>query len=82
MIIKSFQLNDIKKTNSNYFLLYGKNEGQKDEIIKECFFANFKGEIISYDESQILDNKDIFFETCLNESLLSRMFFELELFYS
>tara|TARA_B100002051_G_scaffold116450_1_gene110774 strand:- start:3118 stop:4113 length:996 start_codon:yes stop_codon:yes gene_type:complete len=69
MIIKSFQLNDIKKTNSNYFLLYGKNEGQKDEIIKECFFANFKGEIISYDESQILDNKDIFFETCLNESL-------------
>lgn len=69
MIIKSFQLNDIKKTNSNYFLLYGKNEGQKDEIIKECFFANFKGEIISYDESQILDNKDIFFETCMNESL-------------
>ena len=69
MIIKSFQLNDIKKTNSNYFLLYGKNEGQKDEIIKESFFANFKGEIISYDESQILDNKDIFFETCMNESL-------------
>ncbi|MAR57412.1 MAG: DNA polymerase III subunit delta [Rickettsiales bacterium] len=69
MIIKSFQLNDIKKTNSNYFLLYGKNEGQKDEIIKECFFANFKGEIINYDESQILDNKDIFFETCMNESL-------------
>ena len=69
MIIKSFNLNDIKKSNAIFFLIYGENEGQKDEIIKEIFLNNFKGEIIKYEENQILDNNDIFFEACLNESL-------------
>ena len=54
MIIKSFQLNDIKKTNSNYFLLYGKNEGQKDEIIKE---ATNKWRF-DYEERKSLTNED------------------------
>ena len=69
MIIKSFNLNDLKKNSSNFFLFYGVNEGHKDEIINDLFFKNFKGEIIRYDENQILENKNIFFETCLNESL-------------
>ena len=69
MIIKSFNLNDLKKTTSNFFLFYGVNEGHKEEVINDLFLSNFKGEIIRYDENQILENKDIFFETCLNESL-------------
>ena len=69
MIVKSFKLNDLKKTNSNFFLFYGENEGQKDEVIQDCFTNGFTGEIIKYDENQILDNQEVFFETCLNDSL-------------
>ena len=69
MIIKSFNLNDLKNTQSNMFLFYGENEGLKDEIIRNCFLNNFNGEIIKYDENQILENRNNFYEVCLNESL-------------
>ena len=69
MIIKSFNLDVIKKLQSNFYLLYGENEGHKDEVINNYFFKDFNGETVKYDEDQILANKDIFFETCLNESL-------------
>ena len=69
MIIKSFNLNDLKSTTSKFFLFYGLNEGHKEQVIADFFLNNFKGEIIKYDENQILENNDIFFETCLNESL-------------
>jgi|TARA_B100000929_G_scaffold286131_1_gene270734 DNA polymerase-3 subunit delta len=69
MIIKSFNLKDLKESKSNFFLFYGENEGQKDEVIYNIFLKNLKGEVVKYDESQILENKDVFFETCLNESL-------------
>ena len=61
MIIKSFNLNDAKKLHSNFFLFYGENEGHKDEVINNYFLKKFNGEIIKYDEDQILANKDIFF---------------------
>ena len=69
MIIKSFKLNDIKNSQANFFLFYGDNEGEKDDVIKNCFLDVFQGEVIRYDENQILDNKKCFFETCLNRSL-------------
>ena len=69
MIIKSFNLNEIKSAKSNFFLLYGENEGHKEQVFNSVFFSDFKGEIIKYDENQILENKDIFFENCLNQSL-------------
>ena len=69
MIIKSFNLNDLKKIESNFFLFYGQNEGQKEEAVYNYFLKNFKGEVIKYDENQILENKELFFEICLNESL-------------
>jgi len=69
MIIKSFNLKDLKESKSNFFLFYGENEGQKDEVIYNIFLKDFKGEVVKYDENQILENKDIFLETCLNESL-------------
>ena len=69
MIIKSFNLKYLKESKSNFFLFYGENEGQKDEVIYNIFLKDFKGEVVKYDENQILENKDIFLETCLNESL-------------
>ena len=69
MIIKSFNLNDIKKSKSNFFLFYGENDGHKEEAVSNYFLKDFNGEIIRYDENQILENSDLFFETCFNESL-------------
>ena len=69
MIIKSFNLSDIKKNQSKFFLFYGENDGHKDEVINNCFLESFDGEIIKYDENQILESKSDFYETCLNESL-------------
>ena len=72
MIIKSFDLNGIKKSTSNFFLLYGNNEGHIYEIINSCFFKDFRGEVIKYDETEILENKENFYEICLNESLFEK----------
>ena len=59
MIIKSFNLNDLKKNNSIFYLFYGENEGHKEEAINNYFLKNFKGEIIKYDENQILENSEV-----------------------
>ena len=72
MIIKSFSHNEIKKSNSQFYLLYGENEGLKNEIIQKFFLNDFQGELIRYDENQILENKELFFEICLNESLFEK----------
>ena len=72
MIIKSFELN---KINSNYkfFLFYGGNEGFKNQIIQEKFKKNYPESAYSYDEAEILNNKEIFFN-----NILSKSFFEKE----
>ena len=69
MIIKSFNLNELKKNKSKLFLFYGQNEGFKDEVIESYFFKGHNGEIVKYEENQILNNENSFFEVCLNESL-------------
>ena len=71
MIIKSFELKKDLKNKSNFFLFYGENEGQKEEIIQNLFLENFDGENIIFEEKQILENKEMFFETCFNESLFT-----------
>ncbi len=67
MIIKSYQLESIKKNKKNFYLLYGKNNGLKKEIsniiIKE------ENNIINYEEKEILDNTDMFIENVFSGSL-------------
>ena len=67
MIIKSYEINKINK-NSNFFLFYGKNEGHKEECIREILKIN-KGEIFIYDEKQIHNEREVFFENILSGSL-------------
>jgi len=71
MIIKSYELNKIDNNKSKIFLLYGQNEGFKNEITKKYFVDKFKGDIYRYDEKEILDNKSNFFN-----GILSKSFFE------
>ena len=68
MIIKNFELNKIDVKKFDYYLLYGENEGHKNEIIKEKFKINYSTNIYTYEENEILKNKDIFFNTILTKS--------------
>ena len=71
MIIKSYELENINNYNSNLFLLYGQNEGFKNDIIKKYFIDKFKENIFRYDEKEVLNNKGDFFN-----GVFSKSFFE------
>jgi len=68
MIVKSYELLKIKN-NLNFFLFYGKNEGLKNQHIKQLLEKNNNSNVIKYDEKEILENEDIFFESILSNSL-------------
>ena len=68
MIIKHFELKKISLKEYSYFLFYGENEGLKAELIKNNFEINFKEKIYKYDEKEILNNKENFFNTILTKS--------------
>ena len=70
MIVKSFELDKVK-TESNFFLFYGENQGHKDEIIKNKFQIKYKESTYNYDENEILNNEENFFN-----NILSKSFFE------
>jgi DNA polymerase-3 subunit delta len=67
MIIKSFEINKINLDLNNLFLLYGKNNGFKNEFTKNIIKK--KNNVFNYEEKDILDNKDNFIEDLLTKSL-------------
>ena len=69
MIIKSFEVNKVKFSNFKSILLHGLNKGFKEEVIKSNITLNFSGEILRYEESEVLDNKDTILEGLINGSL-------------
>ena len=73
MIIKSYEINKIINSKKNIYLFYGENEGYKNEIIKNFFEINFLKKIYRYDEKEILENKENFYN-----SILTKSFFENE----
>ena len=73
MIIKSFELNKIKLNGYKFYLFYGDNEGSKEEIIKNLFEKNYLNKIYRYEEKEILDNINNFFN-----SILTKSFFDNE----
>ena len=69
MIIKSFELNKLNNQNSNTILLYGENEGFKNQVIKEYFINKYNNKIIErYEETEVLDNYENFISNLLNKS--------------
>ena len=71
MILKFYELNKIDLSKNKLILFYGKNEGLKNNAIKNLIEDN--NEILYYDEKSILENNDNFIESTLNKS-----FFENE----
>ena len=69
MIIKNFELEKIISLNLNIHLIYGNNEGIKQDIISNFYKNNYEGEVLKYDEQDILTNKDEFISSLLNKSL-------------
>ena len=70
MIIKSYELNRINLKKNNIYLLYGENEGLKNEAINDIF-KEFSKNNYKYDEKEILDDKENFFN-----SVFLKSFFE------
>ena len=67
MIIKSFELNKVKLDQNKLILLYGKNEGLKNESINDLLKE--KKSIKKYEEKEILDNYENFIEIITSQSL-------------
>ena len=67
MIKKSNEVEKIDLKINNFILLYGKNEGHKNEF-KNIILKNF-GESKNYDEREILDNLNSFLESISSSSL-------------
>ena len=68
MIFKPYQLSNLKNINSNFFLLYGQNEGQKREVIEKILNTGFSKNIYRYDEEEILNNYDNLINELSNKS--------------
>ena len=67
MILKSYEIKKIDLKKNRFILFYGKNEGYKNEAIK--FLIQNKNEILKYDEKEILENQENFFENIFSKSL-------------
>jgi len=73
MILKSFELQKLNLNNYNFYLFYGDNEGLKEEIIRNSFEKSYLDKIHRYEEKELLDNKNDFFD-----SILTGSFFDTE----
>ena len=71
MIIKTFEINKKKFDKENFFLIYGENEGHKNEIVK-FLEKNFNRNTEKFDEAQILSNSELFYEKIFNQSLFEK----------
>ena len=67
MIYKTFQLKNIPDK-TIFYLLYGKNEGLKADCINQILEKN-NGKVFNYEEKQIKDEIESFYENILSNSL-------------
>ena len=67
MIIKSFEINKINFDHNKLVLLYGKNEGFKNEATNNLI--KDKDEVTKYEEKEVLENINDFIESILSKSL-------------
>jgi DNA polymerase-3 subunit delta len=68
MIIKSFEISKIKLNDHKFYLFYGDNEGLKEETIKNLFEKSYPNKIHRYEEKEILDNINDFFNSIFTKS--------------
>ena len=69
MIIKSFEINKVNLLDNKFILLHGKNEGLKKELISSLIQKYENDKILKYDEKEIIENPDNFYNNAINKSL-------------
>ena len=69
MIIKNFEIDKFNNSNSKLHLIYGVNEGIKQDLINNIYLKNYEGDILKYDEHEVLNNIDEFISNLLTKSL-------------
>tara|TARA_B100001250_G_scaffold339597_1_gene307003 strand:- start:1837 stop:2829 length:993 start_codon:yes stop_codon:yes gene_type:complete len=67
MIIKSSETNKINLNKNPFILLYGKNDGLKNQTLTNLL--KNKKNALNYEEKEILDKIDIFLESIFSQSL-------------
>ena len=67
MIFKTFELKRVPD-NAIFYLLYGKNEGLKTDCVNQILEKN-DGKVFNYEEKQIKDETESFYENVLSGSL-------------
>ena len=68
MIIKSYEVSKIDLKKNLFYLFYGENEGYKKQIIEEKFKKIYIKNVHTYEENEILQNQESFFNTILTKS--------------
>ena len=68
MILKSFEEKKINLINQKIHLLYGENQGQINDFIKNVFKKKFKDEVFIYDELEVIKNENLVYEKLQTKS--------------
>ena len=68
MIIKNNELQKLKATKCNLYLLYGENRGFKNQFIYENLSSEFKKNIFKYNENEVFNDYNDFITSILNKS--------------
>jgi len=69
MIFKSYELKKLDINKNKYVLFYGANEGAKTEEIKKIISINKNITITNYDEKEILESSENFYNNIFSKSL-------------
>ena len=69
MIYKSYELKKLDLNLNNFLLIYGKNEGLKEDIISEIALKKIDSKILRYEEKEIIHNPEFIYSEILTESL-------------
>ena len=69
MILKAYETNKIDINKNNLILFYGENQGVKEEEIAKILKQNKDKTLVRYDEKQILENIEVFYNETLSKSL-------------
>ena len=68
MILKYFDFKKINLETQKFILLYGNNQGHKEQFLNESLKPILPKNIYSYDETEVLKNIDDFQQTIFNKS--------------
>ena len=69
MILKSYEIKKYDLSKVNFILFYGQNQGAKEEEISQIVINNNNKPLNKYDEKEIEDNSDYFYQEILSKSL-------------